>query len=463
MEIQYAGENLLPGKLGQFFVILSIGTSLLALISYYFATVNKDKLDLSWTKLGRLAFRLNLFAVIGIGASLFYIIYNHMFEYHYAWAHSSKILPVYYIISCFWEGQEGSFWLWTFWQGVLGCILIARAKSWENSVLTIVALSQVFLSFMLLGVEIFGLKIGSSPFILLREAMDAPVFKREDYLSLIADGNGLNPLLQNYWMVIHPPTLFLGFASMIIPFAYGVAALWEKRYSEWVKPAMPWALFAVMILGTGIIMGSFWAYEALNFGGFWAWDPVENASIIPWLTLIAGVHVMIAYKNSGHSYFTALFLIVISFVLVLYASFLTRSGILGDTSVHAFTSMGMDNQLLIYLAVFFLLPTVLIIINWKKLPITKKDEDTYSREFWLFIGSIVLVVSCIQIIATTSIPVFNAIFGTEIAPPTDAIQHYNKWQIAFAFAIATISAFSQFLKYKKNPELTRDFFLFRFI
>jgi len=457
MEIQYAGENLLPGKLGQFFVILSIGTSLLALISYYFATVNKDKLDLSWTNLGRLAFRLNLFAVIGIGASLFYIIYNHMFEYHYAWAHSSKILPVYYIISCFWEGQEGSFWLWTFWQGVLGCILIARAKSWENSVLTIVALSQVFLAFMLLGVEIFGLKIGSSPFILLREAMDAPVFKREDYLSLIADGNGLNPLLQNYWMVIHPPTLFLGFASMIVPFAYGVAALWEKRYSEWVKPAMPWALFAVMILGTGIIMGSFWAYEALNFGGFWAWDPVENASIIPWLTLIAGVHVMIAYKNSGHSYFTALFLIVISFVLVLYASFLTRSGILGDTSVHAFTSMGMDNQLLIYLAVFFLLPTVLIVINWKKLPITKKDEDTYSREFWLFIGSIVLVVSCIQIIATTSIPVFNAIFGTEIAPPTDAIQHYNKWQIAFAFAIATISAFSQFLKYKKTDN--KKFFI----
>ena len=457
MEIQYAGENLLPGKLGQFFVILSIGTSLLALISYYFATVNKDKLDLSWTNLGRLAFRLNLFAVIGIGASLFYIIYNHMFEYHYAWAHSSKILPVYYIISCFWEGQEGSFWLWTFWQGVLGCILISRAKSWENSVLTIVALSQVFLAFMLLGVEIFGLKIGSSPFILLREAMDAPVFKREDYLSLIADGNGLNPLLQNYWMVIHPPTLFLGFASMIVPFAYGVAALWEKRYSEWVKPAMPWALFAVMILGTGIIMGSFWAYEALNFGGFWAWDPVENASIIPWLTLIAGVHVMIAYKNSGHSYFTALFLIVISFVLVLYASFLTRSGILGDTSVHAFTSMGMDNQLLIYLAVFFLLPTVLIVINWKKLPITKKDEDTYSREFWLFIGSIVLVVSCIQIIATTSIPVFNAIFGTEIAPPTDAIQHYNKWQIAFAFAIATISAFSQFLKYKKTDN--KKFFI----
>jgi cytochrome c-type biogenesis protein CcmF len=450
MNTQFLGEHLLPGKLGQFFIILSFGTSLIALLSYYFATTTKDKLDLSWQKMGRIAYRLNLLAVLGVGVCLFYIIYQHLFEYHYAWAHSSKTLPVYYIISCFWEGQEGSFWLWTFWQAILGLILTFKARSWENGVMTVVSLSQVFLATMLLGVDIFGVKIGSSPFILLRDAIQAPIFSRADYLSLIQDGNGLNPLLQNYWMVIHPPTLFLGFASMIVPFSYAIAALWERRYSEWIKPALPWTLFAVMILGTGIIMGSFWAYEALNFGGFWAWDPVENASIIPWLTLIAGVHVMLAYKNSGHSYFTALFLIVISFILVLYASFLTRSGILGETSVHAFTDLGMSGQLLVYMFAFVLLAIVLIVINWKKLPITKKDEDTYSREFWLFIGAITLLVSCIQIIATTSIPVVNKLFGTEIAPPTNVVQHYNKWQIAFAFAIATISAFTQFLKYKKT-------------
>src|SRR5690606_36008674 len=152
---------------------------------------------------------------------------------------------------------------------------------------------------------------------------------------------------------------------------------------------------------------------------------------IPWLTLIAGVHVLVAYKNTGHSYFTAIFLIIISFILVLYASFLTRSGILGETSVHAFTSMGMDTQLLIFMAAFTIIPLVLIIKHWKNFPITKKDEETYSREFWLFIGAIVLSVSCIQIISTTSIPVFNAIFGTDIAPPTDLIQHYNKWQLSF--------------------------------
>ncbi len=449
MEIQFAGEHLLPGKLGQFFIILSFGTALLSAVSYYFATI-KDTRDDSWKRIARFSTRLNLAAVVGVGVCLFYIIYNHLFEYHYAWAHSSRSLPVYYIVSCFWEGQEGSFWLWMFWQGVLANILIRKAKSWENSVMTIVMLSQVFLGSMLLGVEILGSRIGSSPFILLRNAVEGPIFSRPDYLTMIQDGNGLNPLLQNYWMVIHPPTLFLGFASMIVPFAYAIAGLWEKRYKEWPSTALPWALFAVMILGGGVIMGSFWAYEALNFGGFWAWDPVENASIIPWLTLIAAVHVILAYKSSGHSYFTATFLVLISFVLVLYASFLTRSGILGETSVHAFTDLGMFGQLVIYLVFFTLLAVVLLAVRWKELPITQKDEETYSREFWLFIGALILTVSCIQVIATTSIPVFNAAFGTKVAPPTDVIQHYNKWQVPFAVVVALISGFSQFLKYRNT-------------
>ena len=470
MDIQFVGEHLLPGKLGQFFVILSFGSALLASISYYFATVNQNKSTLggefnllshSWKRIGRIAFSLNFLAVIGIGSCLFYIIYNHLFEYHYAWAHSSKTLPVYYIISSFWEGQEGSFWLWMFWQGVLGTVIFAKAKSWENPVMTTVMFSQAFLASMLIGVEILNVRIGSSPFILLRQAIEGPIFSRPDYLTLIQDGNGLNPLLQNYWMVIHPPTLFLGFASTVVPFAYAIAGLWQRRYTEWVKPALPWTLFSVMILGTGITMGSFWAYEALNFGGFWAWDPVENASIIPWLTLIGGVHVLIAYKNTGHSYFTATFLVLISFVLVLYASFLTRSGILGETSVHAFTDLGMFWHLVVYVITFLLLSVGLLIYRWKELPITKKDEETYSREFWLFIGALVLTMASVQILATTSIPVFNALFGTKVAPPADAIKHYNKWQVPFFVVIASISAFSQFLKYKKTD--SRKFFISLFV
>ncbi len=449
MDIKFIGEHLLPGQLGQFFIVLGFGSAVLSLIAYYFSTIN-DSADNSWKQIARISFYTQAFSVLAIGASLFYIIYSHLFEYHYAWAHSSTTLPTHYMISCFWEGQEGSFLLWAFWQSVLGLILVRFSKSWEDSVMTFVALSQVLILSMLLGVEILGQKIGSSPFVLLRNAIEGPIFSRPEYLSLIKDGNGLNPLLQNYWMVIHPPTLFLGFASMVVPFAFAMAGMWTKRFSEWMKPALPWALFAVMILGTGIVMGSFWAYEALNFGGFWAWDPVENASLIPWLTLIAAVHVMLAYKHTGNSYFTALFLTIISFILVLYASFLTRSGILGETSVHAFTDLGMSGQLVIYIGIFLVLAVGLMIYNWKEFPITHKDEETYSREFWLFIGALVLTISCFQIMVTTSIPVFNALFGTKIAPPTNPIAHYNKWQLPIAFIIAFISAFSQFLKYKNT-------------
>lgn len=448
MDVNYVGEHLLPGQIGQFFIVLSFGAAILSCISYFFATRHPE--ESSWKKLARIGFWINAVSVVAIGATLFYIIYNHLFEYNYAWAHSSKTLPTYYIISSFWEGQEGSFWLWMFWQTVLGAILLFKAKSWESSVMTFVMLCQAFLASMLVGVELFGLRIGSSPFILLREAMDIPIFKQANYLSLITDGNGLNPLLQNYWMVIHPPTLFLGFASMIVPFAYATGALWTRRYKEWINAALPWALFAVMILGAGIIMGSFWAYEALNFGGFWAWDPVENASIIPWFTLIAAVHVMIAYKNSGHSYFTATFLAMISFVLVIYASYLTRSVILGETSVHSFTDLGMSGQLILFNVVFLIIMVVFLTVKKKEMPITEKDEDIYSREFWLFIGALVLTVACAQIIASTSIPVFNKIFGTKVAPPLEPIQHYNKWQSGFAVIVMIMTGFTQFLKYKRT-------------
>jgi cytochrome c-type biogenesis protein CcmF len=459
MDIQFIGENLLAGQMGQFFIVLAFVASLLSTVSYFFAVKNKDLADQSWVKIGRYAFSINVISIIGIGVILFYLILNHNYEYFYVYNHSSKELPVYYIISAFWEGQEGSFWLWAFWQSLLGVILMWRAKTWESGVMTIVAFSQVFLTSMLLGVEIFGERIGSSPFILLREAVNlkeyAPVVfddpeNYKNYLKFITDGKGLNPLLQNYWMVIHPPTLFLGFASMIVPFAYAIAALWQKRYKEWVKPVLPWALFAVMILGAGIIMGSFWAYEALNFGGFWAWDPVENASIIPWLTLIGGVHVIIAYKNTGHAYFTAIALVLISFILVLYASFLTRSGILGETSVHSFTDLGMFGHLVLYIVTFLALSVFFVVVRWKELPITNKDEETYSREFWMFIGALVVTVSCIHIIFATSVPVFNKAFGTNYAPIKDAINFYNRWQAPFAVLITLISGFSQFLKYKRT-------------
>ena len=465
MDTAFNGEHLLPGQLGQFFIVLAFGSALLSCISYYFAATNTNKFDNSWRNMGRIGFYANTVSVIGIGVCLFYIIFNHLFEYYYAWEHSSKALPVYYIVSCFWEGQEGSFWLWAFWQAVLGNILVWKAKSWENPVMTVIMLAQTLLASMLLGVMIFGYRIGTSPFILLREATDLkasiPIFNSnpgyyKNYLTYITDGNGLNPLLQNYWMVIHPPTLFLGFASMVVPFSYAIAGLWQKRYKEWVQPAISYSLFATMVLGTGIIMGAFWAYESLTFGGFWAWDPVENASLIPWLVMVGALHVMIVYKNTGHSYITATILVLTSFILVLYASFLTRSGILGDSSVHAFTDAGMFWHLVADVVLFLGLAITLLVIRWKGLPSTTKDEETYSREFWMFVGAIFLALSCFHLVVVTSIPVWNAMFGSHIAPPTDPVKHYNIIQASFAVVITFLTGFTQFMKYKKT-DVTRFF------
>src|ERR1700712_4661404 len=209
-----------------------------------------------------------------------------------------------------------------------------------------------------------------------------------------------------------------------------------------------------MILGIGVIMGSLWAYESLNFGGFWAWDPVENASIFAWLTLVGGLHVLIVFKNTGHSYFTATLLVLLSFIMVLYQSFLARSGVLGETSVHAFTDLGMFWQLLIYIFIFLALSAWLLISRWKEMPITKKDEETYSREFWMFVGAIFLGLSCFHLVLVTSIPVWNQMFGTKIAPPTDLVMHYNIIQASFAVVIALLTGFTQFLKYKKTDITT---------
>jgi len=457
MNKAFTGEHLLPGHLGQFFVILSFGGALLSTLSYYFATVNKNPADRSWHRMGRWGFYINSLSIIGVGVCLFYILYNHYFEYHYAWSYTSRDLPVYYLVSGFWNGQEGGFLLWTFWQAVLGNILIWKAKSWEKPVMTIVSFSQLWLASMLLGIELFGAKIGSSPFLLLRKAIEAPIFSQPNYLSFIKDGQGMNPLLQNYWMVIHPPTLFLGLASVVVPFAYAVAGLWQKKYKEWVVPAIPYALFACMILGTGVVMGSLWAYESLNFGGFWAWDPVENASIFPWLIMVGGLHVLIVYKNSGHSYFTGVFLVLVSFIMVLYQSFLARSGILGETSVHSFVDNGLFWHLVAFILVFLGLVIYLVVTRYKEMPISKKDEETYSREFWMFVGAIFLGLSCFHLVLVTSIPVWNRMFGTKVAPPTDLVGHYNIIQASFAMVITLLTGFSQFLKYKKTD--TAKFFI----
>lgn len=445
------------GDLGHLFVITSFIAAIASAFFYFKATAATSlEHKTFWLQNGMFSFYTHAIAVLGICVTLFIIIANHYFEYHYAYSHSDRNLPGHYLISTFWNGQEGSFLLWMFWQAVLGIILIHTNKFWEAPVMTVFALVQAFLASMILGVVLPGVdfRIGSSPFILLREVMqNAPIFKTNPAF-IPNDGTGLNPLLQNYWMVIHPPTLFLGFASTLVPFSFCIAGLWLKKYREWVRPALPWALFGGAILGLGILMGGYWAYETLNFGGYWNWDPVENAVYVPWLILVAAIHTMITYKNSETALKASIILVIAVFILILYSTFLTRSGVLGDSSVHSFTDLGLNGQLLIYLCFFLFVAIILSAIRWKEIPTSEKEVSTYSREFWIFIGVLVLCLMGFQVLMPTSIPVWNKFVGlfgvaSNMAPPADQVGFYTKFQLWFAVTIGLLSGIGQFFWWKK--------------
>lgn len=466
--MDYIGENRLPGQLGHFFIVLSMMASLLAVVAYFLSAQSKiPEQSRSWKKLGRIAFLTQVFSIFAIFSILFYIIHNHLFEYHYAWKHSSLSLEFKYLLACFWEGQEGSFLLWTLCHSILGAILIKRSGEWEAPVMSVLSLVQFALGTMVAGIYIFGWKMGSNPFILLRDSgifdnapgmhvnfdLSQPV--RPDYMNSIKDGNDLNPLLQNYWMVIHPPVLFMGFASTTIPFAFAIAGLWKKKFGEWTKTALPWALFSAAVFGVGIMMGGQWAYESLTFGGYWAWDPVENASLVPWMIMISGIHTLLIYRHSGHSLKATYLFFILSFAFVLYSTFLTRSGILGEASVHAFTDLGMNVQLLTFLLGFVIPSLAFFFYRLKDIPSVKQEENISSREFWMFIGSLVFFLSAIVIIFQTSTPVLNKVLGTSIAPPDDAEFAYNSIQVYVAIIIALLTAVSQYLKYK---DTSRSYF-----
>ena len=452
--MNYIGENLLPGQLGHFFVVLALVSSLVATISYFKAANALDPaLERSWRKMARIAFGVDVLSVFTVFGILYYIVSSHSFEYFYAWNHSNLSLNTQYLLACIWEGQEGSFLLWTIWHAVLGSVLIFRGTRWESPVMTVISFMQLCLATFILGVYIGDTSIGSNPFLLVREKFaDAPVFSRADYLSLpqMQDGQGLNQLLQNYWMVIHPPVLFLGFAATIVPFAFALAGLWKKDHS-WTKPSLPWGLFAAGVLGLGIMMGAAWAYESLTFGGYWAWDPVENASLVPWLILVSAIHTQLIYNATGHSLRSTIVFNFLAFILVLYSTFLTRSGVLGDSSVHAFTGLGMNTQLLIFIGLFLFPAFGIFFARYKSIPRIVKEEETSSREFWMFIGSLVLFLSAAVITWQTSFnPIYNKLTGKATAAPEDVEFSYNKIQVFVAIVVALLTAFGQYLKYKRS-------------
>ncbi len=449
-------EHTLWGEIGKLSILLSFFMVLFSALIFGISRVLKSEEDKKrFIYTGKVSYLFHVFALVIASAILVYLIFNHYFEYAYVWRYSSILMPLKYTVACFWAGQEGSFLLWGLFQSILGIIVLYTAKKMRLSLMTLIALAQAILISTLLGLHIGSLKIGASPFILLRnlpENVGNTFFLNTNYLSLIKDGIGLNPLLENYWMVIHPPVLFLGYAATLIPFVYALASLWEGDYRQWTQAGIRWVLFSVLTLSAGILLGGVWAYESLTFGGFWTWDPVENASFVPLLFLIASLHLLLIVYRKGVHHFFAYFLTIISYVLVWYASFLTRSGILGQTSVHAFGNDGLSTHLVVINLLFLLGGLSFLAYRYKALVSSGTLKISFSRDFIMLAGALVLVLSAFQILFATSLPVWNKLFGMHFALPINVVGFYNNWQIPFAFIILMLIALSQYRFVKSDGE-----------
>jgi cytochrome c-type biogenesis protein CcmF len=390
-------------------------------------------------RIGRAAFITTVGLILLTAATLLSLILTHQFQYTYVWSYSSRDLPTPLLISTFYAGQEGSFMLWSLFTAIIGVFVLRHSSrhGYEAPVMGVFAGIELMLLVMLLV---------KSPFFYVWESYAGEVAAGFQP----ADGRGLNPLLQNYWMVIHPQVLFSGFASMGVPYAYAIAAMLKRDYDSWFKVATPWLVFGTFVLGTGIMMGGVWAYETLGWGGYWGWDPVENSSLVPWLAGVAGIHTILSQRKRGAFVRTNLALGVLCFILVVYSTFLTRSGVLGETSVHSFVDPGMTVYWLLIglliLAVAF--PVVLFIRRWKEFPRRPARHHYMSREFALFLGASTLIIMATLVVIGTSSPLITDIMSGKKSAVD--ISYYSRTTMPLGVAIGLLTGLGQLLWWTRS-------------
>ncbi len=424
--------------IGGILVKLAFVTCLISIFCYF---QHHRKGDIRLLKYGRFFFHTTVVCVMCIASVLLYLILTHQFQYTYVWSYSARDLPTPLLISTFYAGQEGSFMLWTLYTSLIGVFLLqySSRKGYEPQVMSAYALIELMLLLML---------IVKSPFTYIWETWAGQV----EAGFVPVDGRGLNPLLQNYWMVIHPQVLFSGFSAMGVPYAYAVAAMMKRDYQNWIRPATPWIVFGSLMLGTGIIMGGFWAYETLGWGGYWGWDPVENGSLVPWLFSLASIHTILSQRKSGAFVRTNLALAICCFIFVLYATFLTRSGVLGDTSVHSFVDPGMwAYWLLIGMLVLFVgLGLALLIKRSREIGNVPVHHHYLSREFALFLGASTLVCAAIFITVGTSAPIITEL--TQGKKTAVDISYYVTTILPLGVLIGLLTGIGQLLWWTKSSE-----------
>ena len=308
--------TILIGDIATNLVFVAIGAYVLSVLLWLFSQ-NK----ISRQKLGGFCFTIGSLSLIATFGILICLFVTDQFHYNYIFTHSDRITELRYKIAAAWSGQEGSFLLWACCSAIFALFAIPKTEHYKK---WFTISSAVFLG------ALASILAYESPFI-VNYVHGKPL--------LPPTGTGLQPSLLNYWITIHPPTIFLGFGSLTVLFSWALSALLTRDLDSWVKLIRPWAILSATILGLGLCMGGFWAYETLGWGGFWAWDPVENSSLVPWCLTVAFIHGIFVQVTKNKWHYTNVLLAGFAFLSFIYGTFLTRSGILGDTSVHSFAQM----------------------------------------------------------------------------------------------------------------------------
>ncbi len=367
-----------------------------------------------------------------VALSVFLLAYSfqaHDFRIRYVARYSDRSMPWWYLISALWGGQDGSLLWWAFlvsvWTVLVTLWLKHRYIELQPYILaTLMTIIGFFTVLMLFAANPFSVAVASVPL----------------------DGEGLNPLLQNYWMMIHPPTLYMGFVGWSVPFAFCIAALITGRLKEeWIHGVRKWALAAWTFLAFGNLLGGLWSYEELGWGGYWAWDPVENAAFMPLLVGTAYLHSVMIQERRGMLKVWNVFLLCLTFIMTIFGTFLTRSGLIA--SVHSFARSDIGIYFAWYLVALSAVCLGLIFYRLPLLRAEHKMDSLLSREFaflmqnWVLLGMMVFV-----LIATTFPLISEAIRGETV---TVGPGFYNKWMVPLGLVLMLLTGIGPLISWRR--------------
>lgn len=330
-----------------------------------------------------------------------YLLITGHYQTRYVYEVSNRAAPLFYRVTALWGGQDGSLLFWSWLMSIFATLVLVRKwGSMRVMMPYVVAVTQITVAFFI-GLVVFV----ANPF--------------EQLEFFPADGAGLNPLLRHFGMVIHPPVLYVGFVAFVIPYAFGVAALITRQTSDlWVRTTRRWTLTAWLFLSLGLLLGGWWAYDVLGWGGYWGWDPVENAALIPWLVGTPFLHSVMMQENRGMLKRWNMALIILTFSLVIEGTFLTRSGVI--SSVHSFAQSAIGPLFLGFIAVMFLASFYLFVSRWSDLGSDNELDSLVSRESFFLLNNLIFIGLGVIVWWGTHFPLFSeALMGEKIVvgPP----------------------------------------------